>query len=78
MDVKVCIGSCCHKRNSYSIIKVLKNLVEENNLCASVHILSSFCLGQCKDGVTIEVNEKIITGITLDNIDEVFSKYINV
>lgn len=78
MDIQVCIGSCCHKRSSYSIIKKLKSMVKENEQCDSINVCSAFCLGNCKDGVTIKVNEQIITGITMENIEDVFYKYVDV
>lgn len=78
MKIYVCIGSCCHKRHSYTIMKELKSLIDVNNLSDSIEVLSAFCLGQCKNGVTLKINDQIITSVTMDNLEEIFFKYINI
>lgn len=76
MIIKVCIGSSCHKRKSYDIIKRLRNLIKQHNLTEDIDVVSAFCLGHCKDGVTIKIDNQIITGVSVDNIDAVFKEYI--
>ena len=76
MKVLVCIGSSCHKKGSYNVMKRLKELVELNNLGDQVTVGSAFCLGHCRDGITISIDDEILTGIGMGNIDDVFQQYI--
>ena len=72
MDIYVCIGSACHQRASYAVMKRIKFLIGENGLENSVALNSAFCLGHCADGVTIKIGDEVITGVGLGNIDDLF------
>ncbi|MDD4716116.1 MAG: NAD(P)H-dependent oxidoreductase subunit E [Oscillospiraceae bacterium] len=76
MNVYVCIGSSCHQKSSYSIMKELKSLIDENGLEDKVSLNSAFCLGHCAEGVTMKIDEDIITGVGLGNIEDVFRNRI--
>ncbi|MGH4122018.1 MAG: (2Fe-2S) ferredoxin domain-containing protein [Clostridium sp.] len=76
MDILVCIGSSCHVRGSYSIMNELKAMITEKHLDSGVHVNPAFCLGYCREGVTIKVDEQLITGVTKENLTEVFDKYV--
>ena len=76
MKVLVCIGSSCHKKGSYRVQERLKELVEENGLSNEVTFGSAFCLGHCRDGITISIDEEIITGVGMGNVDDVFQQFI--
>lgn len=76
MKVQVCIGSSCHLRGSYDVIKRLEELVAMHNLSDKVEISAAFCLGHCTNGVTIQVDDRIITGTSKENIEDIFSQYI--
>ncbi len=76
VDIYVCIGSSCHKKGSYEVMKKIKALITENGLADKVSINSAFCLGHCKDGITIKINNRIITGVGMGNIDDIFENFI--
>ncbi|MCB2288663.1 (2Fe-2S) ferredoxin domain-containing protein [Clostridium sp. CS001] len=76
MDILVCIGSSCHIRGSYKIMSELKAMIIEKKLDCHIQVKAAFCLGYCRDGVTIKVDEHLITGVTKENLTEVFDKYI--
>lgn len=76
MEVRVCIGSSCHLRGSYDIINLMKSHIEENNLDDKVNVAAAFCLGKCGEGVSIKVDDQIISGVTADNFEKVFTTYI--
>ena len=71
MDIFVCIGSSCHLKGSYAVIGKIKEFIAAHQLDDKVNLSASFCLGKCTDGVTIKVDEDIITGITVDIVDSV-------
>jgi len=72
MDIYVCIGSSCHQRSSYAIMKQIKTMIAENQLGKSVSVNSAFCLGHCAAGVTIQIDDEIITGVGHGNIADIF------
>lgn len=76
MKVQVCIGSSCHKRGSYEVMKKLKELVREHGLEDRVNVCSAFCLGHCEDGVSVAVDDDVITGIGVGNTEQLFQQYI--
>lgn len=76
MKVSVCIGSSCHKKGSYRVQERLKELVDQNGLSGRVQFASAFCLGHCKDGISIGIDDEIITGVGMGNVDQVFEEFI--
>jgi len=76
MKVQVCIGSACHKRGSYKVMRRLRELVIKNGLEDKVTVGSAFCLGNCEDGVTVSIDEELITGVGEGNTDQLFEQYI--
>lgn len=77
MTISVCIGSACHLKGSYSIINLLKDAVVKHKLTDTVTINAAFCLGQCSsEGVSVKFGDDIVTGVSADNFEEIFSKYV--
>lgn len=76
MDISICVGSSCHLRGSYDIIELMKKKLEENGLTDKVNLGAAFCLGKCTDGVSVKIDEEIICGVSVDNFDEIFDKYV--
>lgn len=75
MEVKVCIGSACHLKGSYDIVKTLEKMIDNNNLSDKLSLKSSFCLGRCVEAVTVTVNDKYYS-VSLENIEEFFNENI--
>lgn len=76
VEIQVCIGSACHVKGSYDIINELNSLISENQLTSSVKVQVAFCLGVCKEGVTIKVGERLVTGVSMSNVRQVFDTYV--
>lgn len=77
MTVLICVGSSCHLKGSYDIIELMKARLAKEGLEDKINLKGTFCLGKCGiAGVSIQVDEQIITGVTKDNFDEVFNKHI--
>lgn len=76
MNIQVCAGSACHMKGSYNIINELNGLITENHLEDVVRVQIAFCLGRCRDGVTIKVGENIITGVSVQNVRQVFTTHV--
>ena len=77
MDISVCIGSSCHLKGSYDVIERMKKALASSKLEGIVNLKASFCLGRCSDsGVTIQVDDEVITGVNMDNFDDIFSNNV--
>lgn len=76
MNIYVCIGSSCHLRGSYDVIKKLESIIKERSLEDKMEIKASFCLNHCSTGVTMKVNDQFIENVSPDNIEEKFEKEV--
>ena len=77
MTILVCVGSSCHLKGSYDIIELMKDAIKKNNIEDKVTLKATFCLGKCGvAGVSIKVDDEIITGVTKENFDEKFAKHV--
>ena len=76
MNICVCVGSSCHLKGSYSIINLMKDRLEKNGLTDKVNLSAAFCLGKCTQGVSIKVNDEIVTGLTPENFDAIFAEKV--
>ncbi len=75
--VLVCIGSSCHLKGSQEIVEMLQKAVKEHGIEDEVTLGGSFCTGKCnREGVTIQVNDDIYTGITPQGFDSFFKEHI--
>lgn len=61
MIIQICIGSACHIKGSYEVIEVFKQLVMKHELNEIIELKSSFCLGACGQGVSVKVDDEIIS-----------------
>ncbi len=76
MKISVCIGSSCHRRGSYQIYKEFKRLISENLLDCSVEVASAFCFDNCGQPVNIMIDDKVISGVCMDNVKSIFDEYV--
>lgn len=54
----------------------MKNAVERNNLKIRLSFPEAFCLGKCTEGVSVKFDDEIVCGVSEDNFDETFQKYV--
>ena len=52
MKITICIGSSCHLKGSRQVIAELQKLIAEHNLENEVELTSTFCMGNCVNGVS--------------------------
>lgn len=77
MIVQICIGSSCHIKGSYDIVKLMEEAIAENKLENEITLAGSFCTGRCnRAGVTVQVDDDVYTGITKENFREFFNEHI--
>lgn len=77
MDIKICVGSSCHLKGSPEIVELMQRSVEEHGISDKVTLSGSFCIGKCnRVGVTVQIDEKIHTGITKENFSSFFTENV--
>ena len=77
MKVKVCIGSACHLKGSGRLADKLQELIAKNGIGDRVELSGAFCLGKCnREGVTIQIDDEVHTGVNDGNFDKFFSEEI--
>lgn len=77
MLVQICVGSSCHIKGSQDIVELLQAAIEEHNLEDEITLAGSFCVGKCnRIGVTVQVDDEVIVGVTKENFKEFFNDNI--
>lgn len=76
LNVYICVGSSCHLKGSYHIIKAFQELITKYHLENKVELKASFCLEHCTKGVSVKVEEEFIEELILDNVEEKFIENI--
>ncbi len=78
--LKICIGSACHIKGSYDIIKIVSDIIKMEELEEKIELKGSFCLNNCTEGVTgiLEINgvNKEVYSFSRDNIEGEFRKIV--
>lgn len=77
MIVQICVGSSCHIKGSQDIVELLQAAIEEHSLEDEITLAGSFCVGKCnRIGVTVQVDENVIVGVTKENFKDFFNDNI--
>ena len=77
MIIQICIGSACHLKGSHELVELLRTALKENNLDHEVALAGSFCMGKCNpNGVTVQVDDTIVTGVTKEGFRDFFNEYV--
>lgn len=76
MIISVCVGSSCHLKGAYDVIKGFQKIIEERKLSEKVELKASFCLGNCANGVSVRIDEGPVLSVTPEEIYEFFDRYV--
>lgn len=74
-SITVCVGSSCHLKGSHDVITEFKRLIAKHHLEEQVELKGCFCLGECKDGVSIRVDDQLFISITKERVDSFFREH---
>lgn len=77
VTISVCVGSSCHLKGAYDIIRACEEAIERLGLKEKVELKGTFCLGQCtEEGVTVVINGEVLHGISAGNFEEIFAEKV--
>lgn len=71
MKVTVCIGSSCHLKGSRQVVEGLQKMIADNGLKEKVELGGTFCIGNCRDGVCVTVNDSVFS-VSPDTVEDFF------
>ena len=74
MEIKVCIGSACHLKGSYEVIKKCQSYIDRHELSQLIELKSAFCLGKCSEAVSVQVDNLEIYSLAPDCVDDFMEK----
>ena len=77
MNIQICVGSSCHLKGSEKVVELFQRAVEERGLADKITLAGSFCIGRCnREGVTVQVDDDIITGVKPETFENFFETEI--
>lgn len=77
MIIQICIGSSCHLKGSSDILQLLQTSIADAKLEDDIVLTGSFCIGKCnREGVTVQVDGDICTGITRENYHAFWKNHV--
>lgn len=71
MKITVCIGSSCHLKGSRQVVEQFQHLIAENGLKDRVELGGTFCMGNCRKGVCVEINGETVS-VSPETADAIF------
>ena len=75
-DLTVCVGSSCHLKGSYPVLKTFERLIKQEHLEDKVTLKASFCQGRCMQGLSVSLDGEPVEGVTMVNAEQVFHEKI--
>jgi len=76
LTIHICVGSSCYLKGSQEIIDAYLRLIKEHSLKDNVQLKGAFCLKKCSSGITIMIEEEIITEVTRENCGQIFKEKV--
>ena len=75
MKVTVWIGSSCQLKGSRALVERLQQLVAENDLKDRVELSGKFCMGNCRNGVSVTVDDELFS-VSPETVDDFFKQNV--
>lgn len=71
----VCIGSSCHLKGSRQVVEEFQRLIAENNAKDKVELNGTFCMGKCREGVCVTVDDEFFS-VSPETAKQFFEKKV--
>jgi len=76
MVVSICVGSSCHLKGSLDVITRIQQLIKEYHLQNQIELKASFCMNNCAKGVSMTIDDELISNANKDTIEQIFNEKI--
>ena len=75
IKITVCIGSSCHIKGSRQVVEQLQYLIAENKLGDKVELGGTFCMGNCRDDVSVSIGDEVFS-VSPETVDSFFENEV--
>ena len=58
MQITICLGDSCHLKGTRPVAEQLQKLIAENGLKDEIDLAGTFCMGKCRTGVSVTVDDR--------------------
>jgi len=76
ITVTVCVGSSCHIKGARKLIARFKDFLTKESLEDKVELKGSFCMERCGEGINWQINDEILSSLSVDEGAEMFRKKV--
>ncbi len=76
MEIKVCIGSACHLKGSYEVIKEFQKVIQEKGLEDKIVLKGAFCLNHCTEAVSTTIDDNDVISMDTEKVRPLIDKII--
>ncbi|NLN31053.1 MAG: (2Fe-2S) ferredoxin domain-containing protein [Bacteroidales bacterium] len=73
-EMQICLGSSCFSRGNKDVAVFIKEYLKKHHLEDKVIFRGARCIGNCTNGPNLNINGKIIEGITLAGIEDILDR----
>ena len=75
VKISICIGSYCFLKGSRQVSARLQELIAEHHVEKDVDLQGSFCMGICRDDVSVTVDGDTFS-VSPENVDQFFAEQV--
>ena len=76
MDIHVCIGSACHLKGSYDVIKEFQRVIKEMDLDEKITLKGAFCLNHCTQAVSTRIDDGDVLSMSVDKVQPLVNQLV--
>lgn len=73
MKIEICVGSSCHVRGSYEVVKNVEAFVKDQGLEQDIELKGCFCMGHCTEGVSMKIDGAVLQ-VSEDTVVELLAE----
>jgi NADH:ubiquinone oxidoreductase subunit E len=77
IKLTICMGSSCFSKGNKNNLMVIQDYLKLNNLNDRVDFRGSLCMGQCKSGPNLVINQTTYHQISSENIFDILENELN-
>ena len=67
--MQICLGSSCFSRGNKDVAMFIRDYLRQHHLEDKVIFKGARCMGKCSNGPNLNINGRIIEGVTLAGIE---------
>lgn len=73
--IKICIGTSCYLKGANNVLQLFQHEIEARGLHDKIEISGSFCMGQCQNDVSVNVDGAVYS-VSPETAHDFFEKTI--